>query len=93
MGMLSFFGPNPTDDGIDSVRPRRMMRERQAIVYLFSSRSLYLLFEGGSEAIASASPSDKSFTTTGENIFSRPRTICRSTTYVVILSMKVFSES
>ena len=34
VGMPSFFGPNPTDDGIDPVSPRRMMRERQALVHL-----------------------------------------------------------
>lgn len=91
--MPSFFGPNPTDDGIDSVSPRRMMRERQAIVHLFSSRSLYLLSEGDLEAIVFASLSNKLFIIIKENIFSRSRMIYRFTTYVVILLIKIFLES
>jgi len=67
-----------------------MLRPSFNFLILFSRRSRYLLADGGLEAMASASVSDKPFTAIGEKIFSKPRTICRSITYVVILSIKVF---
>ena len=73
--------------------PRRIRCPSLSFLIFSSSASLCLLIEDGSEAMASISASERPLTIKGEKIFSRPRTICRSTIWVVTLSMKVFCDS
>lgn len=59
-----------------------------------SFRNCRCLFNaGGSEAIFSTSESDKLLTTTGEKIFSRPRIMWRSTTWVVTFATNTLSKT
>lgn len=55
-----------------------------------SSRYSLWRLATGLEAMASTSVSDMEVTTTGEKIFSSPRTICRLMTWVVMFAIKVF---
>ena len=58
-----------------------------------SKNCLWRFALAGSEAMASTSGSVKPFTATGENIFSRPRMMWRSTTCVVTFATKVFCDT
>jgi len=56
-------------------------------------KSLLRLTDGGSDATFKTSSSERLFTSRGENILSKPRTICRSPTCAVTFATKVFCWS
>jgi len=69
----NYFPPLP-------ITPLKISCPSLNFLILSSRNSLCLFADSGSEAIASTSTSDRALTTTGEKIFSRPRTMWRSMT-------------
>lgn len=75
------------------VKPLRILYPTSSFSIRSIRNSLCLFALAGSEAIASASASESWLTATGEKMVSRPRTMCRSTTWVVMFAIKVFWET